>query len=131
MTDEKDAELVAKYPKLFRDVKYTENSDGWFDLLDTLCSSIQCKADWLIDNKRRIEPDIFEDDLQPIVGQIKEKMGTLRFYADNCDDEMSGMIQMAESISYHICEQCGNKATTQTSGWIRRLCVPCSEIKRK
>lgn len=131
MTDELDAKLVAKYPKLFNRVTYTSCGVGWFDLLDELCSQLQGRADWIIQQKVRIEPDIDIEELQPTVGQIKEKMGTLRAYFDNCDPEMRGMIQMAEGMSYNICEDCGNKATVSTKGWIRRLCVPCSEIKRK
>lgn len=129
MTEENDAKLVAKYPKLFRDVKHTEFSDGWFDLTDTLCSQLQGRADWIIQGKKRIEPDSFEGDLQPLVRQFKEKFGTARYSCDNCDDEMRGMIQMAEAMSYHICESCGGKATISTTGWVRRLCLPCSEVK--
>lgn len=129
MTEENDAKLVAKYPKLFRDVKQVETDDGWFDLLDTLCNQLQSRANWIIESKKRIEPDMFEDDLQPVVAQIKQKFSSLRAYFDNCDDEMRGMIQMAEAMSYHICEGCGAKATVSTTGWVRRLCLPCSEVK--
>lgn len=131
MTDEFDAKLVAKYPKLFNRVTHTEMGNGWFDLVDELCSCIQHRADWVIQQKVRIEPDIDIGEVQPTVGQFKEKFGTARFHLDNCDLEMRGMIQMAEAMSYHICEDCGNKATASTKGWIRRLCVPCSEIQRK
>lgn len=131
MTDENDAKLVAKYPKLFDHVKDCSCGDGWFDLIDELCTQLQGRADWIIQQKVRIEPDIDIEELQPTVGQIKEKFGTLRASFDNCDCEMRGMIQMAEGMSYHICEDCGNKASVSTKGWIRRLCLPCSEIKGK
>lgn len=131
MTDELDAKLVAKYPKLFSRVTHTEMGNGWFDLVDELCTQLQGRADWIIQQKVRIEPDIDIEELQPTVGQIKEKFGTCRIFVDNCDPEMRGMIQMAEAFSYHVCEECGSKATVSTKGWIRRLCLSCSEIQRK
>lgn len=40
-------ELIAKYPKIFKDLRYIECGDGWYTLIDTLCDSIQR----LIDNR--------------------------------------------------------------------------------
>jgi len=131
MNDELDAKLVAKYPKLFSRVTHTEMGDGWFSLVDELCAQIQGRADWIIAQKIRTDPDIDIEDLQPTVAQFKEKFGTARFHADNLDSEMRGAVGMAEAMSYNICEDCGNKATISTKGWIRRLCVSCSEVKNK
>jgi hypothetical protein len=54
--------------------------------------------------------------------QIKEKFGGLRFYYDGGDNEISGMVRMAELWAGHSCETCGNKGTRRTGGWMRTLC---------
>lgn len=56
------------------------------------------------------------------IAQIKEKFGGLRFYYDGGDDEISGMVRMAESWAGHTCEECGNKGERRSGGWIRTLC---------
>jgi hypothetical protein len=39
--------------------------------------------------------------------QIKEKFGGLRFYVDGGDEYVFGAIQLAETMSLVMCEQCG------------------------
>lgn len=180
MSPEKDAYLVEKYPKLFAnrhgDMQSTamcwgfECDDGWFQLLDTMCSLIQNYTDW--HNKQRcnamrynralskalkgdtlpltkyfslkgkvtpwvetqVENSIKNKKLrhvpekchQVIVVQVKEKYGTLRFYYDGGDDYVRGVVAMAESISAHTCEVCGNPGTSNHNGWIT---VRCDEHK--
>lgn len=46
---------------------------------------------------------------QVVANQIKEKFGGLRFYVGGTDDYVRGAIALAESMSYSICDQCGNK----------------------
>ena len=43
------------------------------------------------------------------VAQIKEKFGGLRFYYDGGDDQISGMVTMAESWADSSCEKCGTE----------------------
>ena len=38
---------------------------------------------------------------------MKEKYGTLRFYADNCSEVQDALIDMAEELSGVTCEVCG------------------------
>ena len=58
--------------------------------------------------------------------QIKEKFGGLRFYTHGGDDLVQGMIWLAESMSYNICEECGStNNVTQTKGWIISMCEDC------
>ena len=52
--------------------------DAWLPLLDRLCTDLKAMG-W---NGR--------------VGQIKEKFGTLRFYAEDTDDRMDARIREAE-----------------------------------
>lgn len=40
--------------------------------------------------------------------QIKEKFGSLRFYADGMTDAMSAVASVYEIIAYHACIKCGN-----------------------
>lgn len=56
------------------------------------------------------------------VAQIKEKFGGLRFYYDGGDNEISGMVRMAESWAARSCETCGNVGKQRGGGWIRTLC---------
>lgn len=56
------------------------------------------------------------------VEQIKEKFGGLRFYYSGGDDEISGMVRMAEIWAGHTCETCGNLGKQRSGGWIRTLC---------
>ena len=56
------------------------------------------------------------------VQQIKEKFGGLRFYYDGGNDEISGMVRMAEAWADQTCEVCGNKGKHRSGGWIRTLC---------
>lgn len=65
---------------------------------------------------------------QVIASQVKEKFGGLRFYYTGGDNEIRGMVYLAEAMSYRICENCGtmNELVTQNSrGWIRTLCPCC------
>lgn len=43
----------------------------------------------------------------PIVTQVKEKFGGLRFYVQQGTDEVYKLVSEAEAKSYHICEVCG------------------------
>jgi hypothetical protein len=61
---------------------------------------------------------------QVVVEQIKEKFGGLRFYYEGGDDQISGMVRMAESWASHACEECGAPGTSGGKGWIRTLCPP-------
>ena len=59
---------------------------------------------------------------QVVADQVKEKFGGLRFYYHGGDDEVSGMVRMAESWAAHTCENCGNAGTLRHGGWVRTLC---------
>ena len=59
---------------------------------------------------------------QVTVDQVKEKFGALRFYYTGGNDEISGMVRMAESMSVLTCETCGKPGEQRHGGWIRTLC---------
>ena len=105
MKTEHDRLLCERYPELFADrfLPVEENAmgrgieceDGWFDLIDSLCYTIQ----WWIANC----------EMPPVrIVQVKEKSGTLRFYFRGGNDITRGMKAMAETMSASLCETCGS-----------------------
>lgn len=88
-------------------------------------------SDWDIERaEEAMENDI---DITPKLNwieiqQIKEKFGGLRFYYDGGDDEISGMVRMAESWAANSCETCGNKGERRSGGWVRTLCDHHEEL---
>ena len=132
-------ELATKYPKIFKNIggdpmvtcmaDGIQCNDGWYDLLDTLCHTMQRWCD--AQNTRYIVKTdkyefILENDpeyVQVVAAQVKEKLGELRFYVDGGDATTQGMIQMAETMSGRICELCGSPAkTNRDSGWMHTIC---------
>lgn len=57
-----------------------------------------------------------------VVRQIKEKFGGLRFYYDGGDEQVYGMVRMAEAWASTICEQCGEPGKLRHGGWVQTLC---------
>lgn len=133
MTPEKDSELCSRYPKIFsnRNNSHAEScmsygfecDDGWFDLIDALCRRIQNYVDWKSSTLTGAEIK----QLQPVALQVKQKFGGLRFYIEGGDSHIDGMISMAESMSFRLCESCGNSGTKRSGGWIQVLCNTCDE----
>jgi hypothetical protein len=65
-----------------------------------------------------IPPEVTQVEVQ----QIKEKFGGLRFYYSGGNDEIHGMVTMAESWAGVACEECGAIGERRDGGWIRTLC---------
>jgi len=87
---------------------------GWYNLIYTLTNCIDRRLEHL--NKDGGNRKV-------VIAQIKEKFGGLRYYADgDVDEQMDGMIDFAESLSYTICEECGAPGKLRGGGWIRTLC---------
>jgi len=87
---------------------------GWYNLIYTLTNCIDRRLEHL--NKDGGNRKV-------IIAQIKEKFGGLRYYADgDIDEQMDGMIDFAESLSYTICEECGAPGKLRSGGWLRTLC---------
>jgi hypothetical protein len=99
--------LKEVYPEMYGDPYCGIYIDkGWFSLVDELSRIIYHRA----------------GDEFPRVVQIKEKFGGLRFYADNTNSYADGAIDLAERMSYHICEVCGNRGELRPTSWVRTLC---------
>ena len=59
------------------------------------------------------------------ITQIKEKYGSLRWYANFDTDEISKIIDKYTRLSYRTCVKCGASATLITTGWISPYCDIC------
>jgi hypothetical protein len=88
--------------------------EGWWPILESLCGQIQHHINWK-NKKSEVVPQV-------TVAQIKEKFGGLRFYYSGGDDEISGMVRMAEAWADHSCETCGAPGKQREGGWIKTLC---------
>jgi hypothetical protein len=107
--------MEERFPKMFAG-KYGGFAvgSGWYPILETLCANIQSHIDWRVKQG--------QDIAQVEVAQIKEKFGGLRFYYSGGDDEISGMVRMAEAWADIACEECGAAGKRRSGGWIRTLC---------
>lgn len=124
MREDLDHKLVMKFPKIFSnrygDLRETamcwgfECGDGWYWLIDELCTSLQ----WDTDKNKRP---------QVVASQVKEKYGRLCFYTQGTDDRQQGMISIMEALSTRVCEECGStEGVRQTeTGWVKTICTDC------
>ncbi len=120
MSPELEEKLVKKFPDLFidKDKPPTQSlmcfgcecDNGWFTLIHNACAQIA--------NHLKHRPEC-----PPVrFSQIKEKFGGLRLYYYGGDDFVSGVCNMAEHMSYHICEVTGETGQLCTTGrWLRTL----------
>ncbi len=131
MKQELDEALCAKYPKIFRDrhAPMTETAmcwgfdigDGWYQILDSLCGNIQRYIDWKNRSAEAGQKD-FTPVKQVVAVQVKEKFGGLRFYYNGGDEQIFGMVRMAESWAAHTCETCGAPGKFRGRGWVYTAC---------
>ncbi len=142
MRSDLDKSLCSKYPKIFAnrhaDMTKTamcwgfECGDGWYQILDSLCSNIQHHIYWRHKNHQfdldynqknpNEQRNVREPIPQVVAVQVKEKFGGLRFYYNGGDEQVFGMVRMAESWASVTCEECGVPGSTRSGGWIRTLC---------
>lgn len=138
MNKENTEKLFNKYPKFFKDRTDPMKSlmcfgfecdDGWFDLINNLCTDIE---NWFLNNYEGTGyngetyyhevPDHFN------VQQVKEKYGSLRFYVTCAPEKVFDMIHEAEKKSFYICEKCGKEGDgfyRDDLSWIITLCDDC------
>jgi len=119
MTPKLADKLVEKYPKILSNI-YLEVGDGWYNLIDQLCETLQ------FDTDNNSYPQV-------VAVQIKEKFGSLRFYVESVNDQQFGAISFAEQLTKHICEECGtmDNVSQNNDGWIKTLCDKCRETRNK
>ena len=79
----------------------------------------------------RLATDLITMGWDGSMSQIKEKFGSLRFYAnevgvpDELHEAFSERIIKAELESQTTCETCGEAGTLRTVGWHKTLCDVC------
>ena len=114
MSPELTKKLIDKYPTLYNQQHFWgfECGDGWYNIIDHLSSAITTYTNPVT------EFNVFN----VVVSQVKEKFGGLRFYADNTDRVVDGMIWLAEHMSENTCETCGNRGELRNGSWLVTLC---------
>jgi hypothetical protein len=127
-------QLFEKYPEIFsnRLKSPTEScmsmgiecGDGWYDLINSICQIVESLNKNIKDRNRLIAGNN-EEIIDFKFDQIKEKFGGLRAYYSGGNDYIRGLVTMAETMSYKICEVCGNKGKPNKGGWISTLCEGC------
>jgi len=138
MKEELQQKLYDEYPNLFsnKDKSIREScmawgcdcGDGWYDILSSLCFMIKQHEDnniWQTEYKQKTDATYTSDYYPVKFDQIKEKFGGLRIYYTGGDSYIEGLVSMAESFSYQICEPCGERGKPNKGGWISTLCENC------
>lgn len=135
MNTELQNQLYEKYPQLFVNKDKTptqspmcfgiETGEGWYEILSSLCWMIKQHEDsivWQTEWRQKTDPE-YQSDYFPVkFDQIKEKYGGLRVYFSGGDKYVEGLVSMAEAMSYHVCDVCGNKGEANKDGWISVRC---------
>ena len=121
--DDRFKSFQNKYPNLFKEYPrsgfYLPN--GWDHLVHNLCSLVE-------DHITRL-PEEIREHVQ--CAQVKEKFGTLRFYMEQDTPYIRGVIELAELMSYDICETCGKPGKIRKGGWVQVLCNKHYKEKQK
>jgi len=102
---------------------------GWETLLSELCFQIEQHIRYLPSFRGESLPE----EKKFRVVQVKSKFGGLRFYVNDEDDYIAGLITMAEALSYHICEDCGATAEKYINddNWTMTLCESCANKRNE
>jgi hypothetical protein len=153
MKKELDDKLCEDFPKIFAQRHLNMHQtcmcwgfscgDGWFNIIYSLCQSIQSYIDNRLENIERTKqwnknvadpnyewsafvPREKRKVLKPIpqveATQVKEKFGTLRFYTNHSDEVINNLIGLAENMSAVTCEICGSPGKLNTEGWLNVTC---------
>ena len=93
--------------------------DGWFSLIGKLSRDVEAIA-------TEMRAAGYHDDKLPIVIQVKQKFGGLRFYMANQTSEIIKLIGEAQKDSLLTCETCGQPGNLfNDRGWYRTVCETC------
>jgi hypothetical protein len=136
--DEFAKRMEEKYPEMYGNpYGGFAVGPGWWPIIESLSSQINSHVKWKNSTREALLKDNphnhkIPDYVEPVkVAQIKEKFGGLRFYYDGGDEQVYGMVRMAESWAAHSCEECGKPGEMRTGGWIKTLCDAHEEIRQE
>ena len=127
MNIELQKSLLCSYPNFLRksadmrpfDERGIECQNGWFELIDQLCSACEDEIEGLI--ARGLDKNTW-----PRVSQIKEKFGSLRFrVTGEVSAELREKFSQAEVASLHTCEKCGAPGRLRKERGIHTYCDFC------
>lgn len=117
MKKELSKTLMDKYPEQYKNMRYISCGDGWYHIIDACCFGIDQHIKNIKNRGQNIDFLWFDQ---------KSKFGGLRLYYDFGDEYISGVIYMAESLSYVTCCICGNKGQScKRGGWFETFCDKC------
>jgi hypothetical protein len=122
MRKDLEKRLVKRFPTWFTvngDVRHTpmpfgfQCGDGWYSILWRLCVDLEP----LVAELEKETGDRFE------VVQVKQKLGTLRFYISHHAHPIDERITEAQKESARTCEACDQPGKQrQTGGWVQAVC---------
>ena len=122
MRQELEEKLVKRFPTWFGvngDSRHSlkpfvfQCGEGWFNLLWRLCVDLEP----IVTELEQETGEQFE------VGQVREKLGTLRFYVSHHSDAINERIAEARTESAQTCETCGQPGNRlEVGGRIRVRC---------
>jgi hypothetical protein len=124
MTPEKEQKLIENFPLLYNKDEDFSIQDGWYDLVYQLSEELTDLYGKLF------ELDVFfegNDCVFPVVAQVKEKFGGLRFYVNWANDDIDKVIREYEDGSLQVCEFCGNIGKVRNGSWIKTRCDACQQ----
>lgn len=108
-------DLRAKYPRLLRPTFHFMCHEGWVSLLDRYFEVV---------DREMPEGAVYQ------IGQIKEKLGTLRIYDSSYGETWASVKavteahRLAEARSYHTCEYCGLPGVwSSRRGYLTTVCA--------
>jgi len=122
MRKDLEEKLAKRFPSWFivnGDVRHSlmpfgfEHGDGWYNILWRLCVDLEP----LVAELEKETSERFE------VVQVKQKLGTLRFYVSHHTDPIDKRIAEAQEESSRTCEVCGQPGRQrETGGGVRARC---------
>lgn len=140
MTTNRYEIFARKFPDLMKKARFRdfECGEGWDNIINVLCELISSHVNSLRiriaynEQQGKYDSKLIEELLEaidhlPVIAQIKEKFGGLRFYVDNGPHEVTKLrvdsyIIFAERMADVTCEVCGNAGGRRSSDWFRTLC---------
>jgi ribosomal protein L37AE/L43A len=111
MVNKFEKKFFKRFPDLTKNLSHIETYQGWDQLI------------WNLTEKVEREIQGWPANEKPIILQIKQKYGGLRFYISPINERIANWISETERRSFEYCEYCGKSAILRNSKyWIMTLC---------